>query len=67
MISTYGLENYIKKHGGFVGSSVSQKTDFFISNNADISTSKVKKAIEFGVPMITEIEFISRFGYERLL
>ena len=67
LISTYGLENYIKKHGGFVGSSVSQKTDFFISNNADISTSKVKKAIEFGVPMITEIEFISRFGYERLL
>jgi len=56
------LKGYIEAQGGKVAGSVSAKTDFLINNDAVSQSGKNKKAKELGIPVITEEEFISRFG-----
>ena len=53
---------YIEDLGGKVVGSVSSKTDFLICNDTASTSSKMKKAKELGVEVITEEEFIQRFG-----
>ena len=53
---------YIEGLGGKVVGSISSKTDFLICNDASSTSSKMKKAKELGIPVITEEEFIQRFG-----
>lgn len=53
---------YIEDLGGKVVGSISSKTDFLICNDASSTSSKTKKAKELGIPVITEEEFIRRFG-----
>ena len=53
---------YIEELGGKVVGSVSSKTDYLICNDTASTSSKMKKAKELGIPVITEEEFIRRFG-----
>ena len=53
---------YVEQQGGRVAGSVSKKTAFLVNNDAASSSSKNMKARELGIPVITEEEFISRFG-----
>ena len=53
---------YIEELGGKVVGSVSSKTDYLICNDTGCTSSKMKKAKELGVGIITEEEFIRRFG-----
>lgn len=57
------MTEYIEGNGGKVSDSVSKKTGFLICNEADATSSKAKKAAELGTPVITEGDFIGRFGF----
>ena len=53
---------YVQAQGGKVAGSVSKKTSFLVNNDALSSSAKNTKARELGIPVITEDEFITRFG-----
>ena len=53
---------YVEAQGGRVAGSVSGKTAFLVNNDALSASSKNLKARELGIPVITEDEFIGRFG-----
>lgn len=50
--------------GAKAASSVSKKTDYLITNEAS-GSSKYKKAIDLGIPVITEDEFLSMIGEQQ--
>lgn len=54
--------DYIEEYGGTVLSDVSSKTDYLICNDPSSASSKMKKAKELGVPVISERDFVRRFG-----
>lgn len=56
------LKAYIESQGGKVTGSVSKSTNFLINNDAASQSSKNKKAHELNIPIITEDEFIEKFG-----
>lgn len=56
------ITEYIKELGATVIGSVSKKTDYLINNDANSKSSKNKKARDLCVPIITERDFIIRFG-----
>ncbi|MCL2287115.1 MAG: NAD-dependent DNA ligase LigA [Firmicutes bacterium] len=56
------LQAFIETNGGRVSGSVSAKTSFLINNDATSTSGKNKKAAELGVPILTENDFIKRFG-----
>jgi len=58
------LKAYIESQGGKVTGSVSKSTHFLINNDATSQSSKNKKAHELNIPIITEDEFIEKFGKE---
>ena len=49
----------IESLGGKAAGSVSKSTDFLVNNNPASTSSKNKKARELGIPIITEIDFIT--------
>lgn len=53
------MVSFIEKNGGRVSGSVSKKTDYLINNDKDSNSSKNKKALELGVSIITEDEFLT--------
>ena len=53
---------YVEANGGKVAGSVSRKTNYLINNDARSTSTKNKKAAELGIPILTEDEFITRFG-----
>ena len=53
---------YVESQNGSVTGSVSKKTDFLVNNDIESTSSKNKKAKELGIPIITEDEFVERFG-----
>lgn len=55
---------YVMAQGGKVAGSVSGKTDFLVNNDPASGSSKNRKARELGLPIISEEEFIARFGKE---
>lgn len=55
------LEMKIAELGGTVSSSVSKKTNYLINNDLTSTSSKNKKAMELGLPIITEDDFINMF------
>ncbi len=55
---------FVEKQGGKVAGSVSGKTNFLVNNDAASQSSKNRKAQSLGVPILTEEEFIARFGIE---
>lgn len=56
------LKELIEERGGKAAGSVSGKTDYLINNDAGSSSSKNKKAKAEGVEIISEEDFIKRFG-----
>ena len=56
------ISEYIEDLGAAVSGSVSKKTSYLINNDPNSSSAKNKKAKELGIPIITEDEFICRFG-----
>ena len=54
---------YVKTQGGKVSSSVSAKTDYLVNNDSASNSSKNCAAKQFGIPVITEEQFIDRFGF----
>ena len=53
---------YVEQNGGKVAGSVSKKTHFLVNNDLASASSKNRKAQELGIPIISEDEFIERFG-----
>ena len=53
------LKEYIEERGGFLRSAVSSKTDYLICNDTAIGTKKLQKAMELGIPIITEAQFMA--------
>lgn len=53
---------YVLAQGGKVAGSVSGKTDFLVNNDLESTSGKNLKAKELKVPIISEQEFIARFG-----
>ena len=56
------LKAYIESQGGKVTGSVSKSTDFLINNDVTSTSGKNKKAQELGIPILSEEDFITRFG-----
>ncbi|MGI6494892.1 MAG: NAD-dependent DNA ligase LigA [Kiritimatiellia bacterium] len=57
-----GLQAYIEQAGGKVAGSVSKSTDFLINNDLASTSGKNKKARELGIPVLSEEDFLARFG-----
>lgn len=55
------LEETIESMGGKVSSSVSKKTDYLINNDLTSTSSKNTKAMELGLPIIDEAQFVDEF------
>ena len=55
---------YVESAGGKVTGSVTSKTNYLVNNDAQSTSSKNRKAKDLGIPIITEDEFVSRFGQE---
>ena len=53
---------YVESAGGKVAGSVSGKTSFLVNNDVTSASSKNMKAKELNVPIISEDEFVERFG-----
>lgn len=56
------LKAYIEAHGGKVTGSVSKSTNYLINNDVTSTSSKNTKAKSLGIPILSEDEFIERFG-----
>ena len=55
------LVEFIEAHGGRVAGSVSKKTFALINNDAASRSGKNRKAIELGIPVLTEDAFLASF------
>lgn len=53
---------YVESQNGSVTGSVSKKTNYLVNNDVESDSSKNKKAKELGIPIISEDEFIEKFG-----
>ena len=58
------LKAYIEAQGGKVTGSVSKSTNYLINNDVASVSTKNQKARQLGIPVISESEFIERFGSE---
>lgn len=58
------FKKYVEDNGGKVAGSVSKKTSYLIINDLESTTSKAVKARQLGVPLISEDEFVEKFGNE---
>lgn len=56
------LKNYIESQGGKLTGSVSNNTNYLITNDTTSGSAKNKAAAALGIPVITEQEFIDMFG-----
>lgn len=56
------LKKYIESQGGKVVGSVSRSTSFLINNDVASASSKNKKAHELNIPILSEDDFIDRYG-----
>ena len=55
------IKNVIESLGGKVSGSVSKKTDYLINNDTTSTSSKNQSAKSFGIPIISEEEFVQTF------
>ena len=55
---------YVEANGGKVAGSVSKKTDYLVNNDVASTSSKNLKARELGIPILSEDDFIARFGQD---
>jgi len=59
------LKEYVENSGGIFEEEVSENTDFIVVNNQKSTSRKISKAKELNVPIITEEEFIEKFGLKK--
>ena len=52
------VEKEIKRYGGNISTSVSKGTNYLVTNNENSTSSKIKKAKELKIPIISEDELI---------
>ena len=52
----------VESRGGKVAGSVSAKTNYLVNNDVTSASGKNQKAKELGIEIISEDEFIARFG-----
>lgn len=52
----------VEARGGKIAGSVSKKTDCLVNNDVTSTSGKNKKAKELGIPIISEDEFIEKYG-----
>ena len=57
---------YVEANGGKVAGSVSKKTDYLVNNDIESTSSKNVKARELGIPILSEEDFVARFGPEEM-
>ncbi len=55
------LAAFIEERGGKVTGSVTKKTSFLINNDVTSSSAKNQKAMELGIPILSEDDFLKRF------
>lgn len=53
---------YVEAAGGKVTGSVTSKTNYLVNNDVTSNSSKNRKAKELNIPIISEDEFVERFG-----
>ena len=53
---------YVDAQGGKVAGSVSGKTSYLVNNDVTSASSKNRKAQSLGIPILSEDEFIEKFG-----
>ena len=58
------FERIIEDQGGKVVSSVSKKTSVLLTNESQSSSSKAKKAVDLGIEIWSEIEFLAKLPKE---
>ena len=56
------FKTYVEANGGKVAGSVSKKTSYLVNNDPSSASSKNLKARELGIPILSEEDFIGRFG-----
>lgn len=56
------LKEEIESKGGKVAGSVSSKTSYLINNDITSQSGKNKTAKQLGIPVITEAEYVEKFG-----
>ncbi|MES4920446.1 NAD-dependent DNA ligase LigA [Hoylesella timonensis] len=56
------LKSYIESQGGKVTGSVSKSTTYLINNDVNSTSGKNKKAKDLGISIISEDEFVERYG-----
>ena len=56
------LKKKIEDMGGKVAGSVSKNTDWLLTNDPGSGSSKNKKAAELGVEIISEEDFLEKYG-----
>ena len=56
------IVEYIEDQGGTVTGSISKNTDYLICNDIKAANSKMEKAKELGIPVLTELAFIRMFA-----
>lgn len=56
------ISQIITDRGGKLAGSVSKKTDFLLTNDADSGSSKAVKAKELGIPIMSEEEFLAKIN-----
>ena len=58
------LKEKVEELGGKVTGSVSRSTSYLVTNDTSTGSNKNKKAKEYGIPILTEEQFIEKFGIE---
>ena len=56
------LKAFIESLGGKTAGSVSKSTSYLINNDVTSTSGKNRKAKELAIPILSEDEFLSRFG-----
>ncbi len=56
------FKEFVESAGGRVAGSVSKATNYLVNNDIASTSGKNRKARELGIPVISEDEFIERFG-----
>lgn len=53
---------YVEAAGGKVTGSVTSRTNYLVNNDVESTSSKNRKAKQLGIPIISEDQFVERFG-----
>ena len=57
------FKQYVEERGGKVAGSVSTKTTYLVNNDTESTSGKNKKAKELNIPILSEDDFIEKFGF----